>query len=626
MHNFYLVYMPTIVSSKVTVNVEVHPFSIVIRNCRGDVLRRLSSDWDYSLSDMTRAFRPRVTEMDLKSMVLSDDYVQLFLSVEEETIRLKWSSKEKWNYLLDSWHASGGYWYSQRAMAFQVYPYSNHVSINEPYLATDFKPPFWASSLGFGIFVKSYGLFDVYFNGSLSLRSRNSSGFEYVIYVDRNLRKVRNKFVKDAGLPEKIPDRIVFEKPIFSTWAEYHKDIDEQKVREYTRLIREYELPCSVVEIDDKWEPHYGDFDFDREKFPKADEMVKYIHEQGYLVTLWTYPYINLDSFNYRYAKEKNYFVLDPERDEPATVRWWNGEAGLIDISNPEAAQWFSMLLDKLKKKYRVDGFKFDAGDAPAFPIRYKNGKVLLGRTYGNITPNMYTDLWLKFIYENHYNLAEVRVGYLGQRYGIISRQEDKASHWGIDNGLKSVISEALTMSLVGYPYIMPDMIGGNEYKHKCSKELFIRWVESVSLMPILQFSIAPWRFDDETIEITKKYINLHLQMSPYIFNLARQASRTGKPIVYPLALRFPEDDISLKVWDEYLVGNLLIAPVLERGAEKREVYLPHGYWIDFWTFNEIRGPETLEVEAPLDLLPMFIESHDNELLALVKKAQKIFS
>jgi len=171
----------------------------------------------------------------------------------------------------------------------------------------------------------------------------------------------------------------------------------------------------------------------------------------------------------------------------------------------------------------------------------------------------------------------------------------------------------------------MPDLIGGNECCFKCDKELFIRWIEATILMPIVQYSIPPWRFDEETVEISKRYTLLHMSLAEYYVQLAEKAMKYGEPIVYPLVLRNPEDDECAVVNDEYLVGNFLAAPIVEKGNEEREVYLPKGIWVDFWSQKEVRGPARITTEVPLDGLPLYVEAHDRALLAVLKKVRKCF-
>lgn len=77
----------------------------------------------------------------------------------------------------------------------------------------------------------------------------------------------------------------------------------------------------------------------------------------------------------------------------------------------------------------------------------------------------------------------------------------DKDSRWGYDNGLKSMIPSLLQFSIAGYPFVLPDMIGGNAYAGEIpSKELYIRWMQANIFMPAVQFSLVPWKFDAEVI------------------------------------------------------------------------------------------------------------------------------
>jgi alpha-glucosidase (family GH31 glycosyl hydrolase) len=74
----------------------------------------------------------------------------------------------------------------------------------------------------------------------------------------------------------------------------------------------------------------------------------------------------------------------------------------------------------------------------------------------------------------------------------------DKSSTWSIENGLKALVTTLLAMNMVGYSFIIPDMVGGNGYIDLPTKELFIRWLEANTFMPTIQFSYVPWDFDQE--------------------------------------------------------------------------------------------------------------------------------
>jgi len=98
-------------------------------------------------------------------------------------------------------------------------------------------------------------------------------------------------------------------------------------------------------------------------------------------------------------------------------------------------------------------------------------------------------------------NAAEVRSNFNNQEAPLFIRMLDKDTRWGYNNGLKSVVTTLLQMSMVGYPMVLADMIGGNGYNgEEITPELFIRWLQASTFMPALQFSFVPWQFNDPSV------------------------------------------------------------------------------------------------------------------------------
>jgi len=165
-------------------------------------------------------------------------------------------------------------------------------------------------------------------------------------------------------------------------------------------------------------------------------------------------------------------------------------------------------------------------------------------------------------------------------------------------------------MSIAGYPYMLPDMIGGNAYGNFPSKELYIRWLQLNALMPTLQFSITPWDFKEssqEVINVTKSMLKLHEQYTPLIIELAKNAVATGEPILRPLWWIAPNDENTYSIDDEFLVGNnLLVAPVTTDATRKRNIYLPAGEWTDHKGVVHKGGQTLKDFSVNLDELPYF--------------------
>jgi alpha-glucosidase len=154
-------------------------------------------------------------------------------------------------------------------------------------------------------------------------------------------------------------------------------------------------------------------------------------------------------------------------------------------------------------------------------------------------------------------------------------------------------------------------MIGGGEYQSflhasTIDEELVVRSAQVHALMPMMQFSVAPWRvLSKENEAICLNMAKLHEKMGPMILELAKQASKTGEPIVKPMALAFHESGFET-IKDQFMLGDeILVAPVVEKGVRSRTVVLPQGNWKSD-EGKLIEGGKTIEITVPLERLPYF--------------------
>jgi myogenesis-regulating glycosidase len=173
---------------------------------------------------------------------------------------------------------------------------------------------------------------------------------------------------------------------------------------------------------------------------------------------------------------------------------------------------------------------------------------------------------------------------------------------------LHSVLTGILALGLAGYPFILPDMIGGNEYDEKADPEMMIRWTQLNALLPAMQFSLAPWDYGEESAELCRHYADLHTEYAPRIFALAEESTRIGAPIIRPVFWLDVDNQTALACGDEFLLGNdILVAPVLFPQIRQRDIYLPPGTWQDHWTKQIFHGSTLIEdYPAPLEILPFF--------------------
>jgi alpha-glucosidase len=155
-------------------------------------------------------------------------------------------------------------------------------------------------------------------------------------------------------------------------------------------------------------------------------------------------------------------------------------------------------------------------------------------------------------------------------------------------------------------------MIGGgaagtfhNNADGRLDQELIVRSCEIHALMPMMQFSVAPWRvLDEEHLAVCLKYARLHEELGPYLVEQARRCSQTGEPIVRSMEYAFPGQGFETCT-DQYMLGDrYLVAPMMGPGTS-RTVRLPKGRWQDE-NGKTYKGGKTYELTVPLDRVPRF--------------------
>jgi alpha-glucosidase len=167
---------------------------------------------------------------------------------------------------------------------------------------------------------------------------------------------------------------------------------------------------------------------------------------------------------------------------------------------------------------------------------------------------------------------------------------------------------------LSGEPFVGSD-IGG--FIGRANGELLVRSYQVGFLAPFCRnhktsdgYDQEPWRFGAYYEGIIRKYLKLRYALLPYLYTTLEEAHRTGVPLFRPLLLNYPDDPNTYNLDDEFMVGDgLLVAPVLKPDLTRRLVYLPKGTWYDYWTNRKVTGGTMVNVDAPLDTVPMFVRA-----------------
>lgn len=219
------------------------------------------------------------------------------------------------------------------------------------------------------------------------------------------------------------------------------------------------------------------------------------------------------------------------------------------------------------------------------------------------------------------------------QRYGGWVWSGDVDSRWDtLATQVRVGQNHALSLS----PYWGTD-IGGFFPTPQLDGELYVRWFQFGAFCPLFRAHGRTWRLrlpwgwstgepgpieqdnwrpprdilHDERVEpICKRYLELRYRLLPYNYTLCREAHDEGLPPMRAMWLHYPDDAEAVVRGDQYLWGrDILVAPVTQRGAVQRAVYLPAGDWCDFWTNEVHEGGREITRGVDLATLPLFVRA-----------------
>lgn len=394
-----------------------------------------------------------------------------------------------------------------------------------------------------------------------------------------------------------LPPVEFFEMPQYNTWVELIYNQNQADVLNYARNIVKHGLPAGIIMIDDTWMEDYGKWRFHPGRFPDPKKMCDELHAMGFKLMLWVCPFVSMDQYEIWSTLCARDAFIKTEQGRTYPVEWWNGYSASLDFSNPAALDWFDEQLHYLMDEYGVDGFKFDAGDFNLWP---DDGVNYAGEKNYQLCEDFVR-------YAARYPFNELRAGWKNGGRPIINRLHDKTHSWEANQAL---IPEMMAESLMGYYFACPDMVGGGSFASflpgcEIDQDIVVRSAQTHALMPMMQFSVAPWRVLDKThLDAVLQSVKIRQSYLPLIKDLMAEAAAKGEPVVTPMEYRFPHQGFE-EVVDQFVLGrNIIVAPMVYPGT-KRNVVLPEGRWTaDDGTVYQ--GGQIIEIEVPLERIPVF--------------------
>lgn len=394
----------------------------------------------------------------------------------------------------------------------------------------------------------------------------------------------------------------------------------ESIVREIAENFRKKDIPCDVIHLDIDYMDNFKVFTWDKEKFKDEKKTLKELKENGFKVVTIIDPGVKKEKNYdiYETGLKNNYFATD--KDGVTYVnRVWPGDSVFPDFSQSEVRRWWAEN-QKIMLDSGVSGIWNDMNEPASFngplpdDVQFENeGRNTDHREVHNVYGHLMSKATFEGIkeYSGKRPFVITRGAYAGtQKYSTVWTG-DNQSFW---EHLRMSIPMLLNLSMSGISFCGSD-VGG--FSFDCTSELLSRWVQVGCFTPLfrnhscnLTRDQEPWAFDEETLNINRKYIKLRYKLLPYLYDIMWDGENTGLPVMRPLLLSYEKDCMVHEINDEFMVGeNILVAPVLEQGMKFRAVYLPEGNWIDYWTKEVIIGGQVVIKKTPLDICPIYIKA-----------------
>jgi alpha-glucosidase len=418
--------------------------------------------------------------------------------------------------------------------------------------------------------------------------------------------------------------------PMPPLWAlGYHQSrysyMTQDEMLAIAKEFRERKIACDALYLDIHYMQGYRVFTWNKKNFPDMAGMVDELHEMNFKLVPIVDPGVKVDPdyFGYQNGVYDDAFVKYPD-GEIATGAVWPGLTHMPDFTSGSVRRWWSMQLGALLNT-GIDGLWNDMNEPLFFGVDgidylpdyakhdYEGHGAEHVEAHNVYGMNMAraSRMALEAKRPDKRQFVITRAGYAGAQRYASSWTGDNRSSW---DHLRLSLSMTLNMAISGQSFTGPD-IGG--FADDTTPELLARWTQAGALLPFYRNHSAvdtiyqePWRFGEDVEYVCREAIQLRYDLMPYLYTVFAQNSRFGHPIIKPVWTTELSNH-AMRGWDDsYLVGdNLLVAPVVEEGALRRLVYLPDGVWYDYWTLEHYEGKQFINVEAPLERLPLFVRA-----------------
>lgn len=393
-------------------------------------------------------------------------------------------------------------------------------------------------------------------------------------------------------------------------WYRCYGQFHQNEVVALAAQLRQDNIPCDVLGLEPGWQSHSYSCSFVWSKaFPDPTAMISGLDESGYHVNLWEHAFTHPSSP-----------LHAPLLPYSGDYEVWDGL--VPDFLGEQARAIFGDYHRRTLIDRGVSGFKLDECDNSDYTGNW-SWPELSRFPSGVDGEQMHSFFGLRYqdAIQTEYERLKIRT------FGLVRSSHALASPYPYALYSDTYDHKQFIRALLNAGF--SGLLWCPEVRDARDPEDLIRRLQTVIFSPVAMVNAwyiknPPWKQVDreannanefaagwQAVEATcRELISLRMQFIPYLYAAFVRYRLKGIAPFRALVMDYPDDPVTWTLDDEYLVGeDLLIAPLVA-GEKEREIYLPSGEWLNFWTAENYSGKTKLTVASPLNKIPIFVKKH----------------
>lgn len=552
---------------------------------------------------------------------------------ETECYSMTWAPVHCHVELKDCFSMANISWYGGASVRGQTWPINDQNATMQPFIVSDLKD----NPSGFGSALERYFLGssgvavlvspDIPLQLGLdsrqqfclqSLPSMERLPLQYTVCVAHNVKAAHQEAVQQLSEHSReLPNMKALRLPFWKLLANMDSGPKvEREMRTFSNRLKRHQLGEGVISLNEHSTTLLSDMDHDylnsrkrgmSKRLTRDLPLVKLLN-----ISITMSPFLGVDTTQFHTSLidgTEAYWLSLPSAPQgqliPVMSQWRGKFCVKLNITNPGAVSWFLDRVGALQAHLGMEYIMLEGGEGNLFEEQALRPPQALG---GDKYISLLADLATR-IGDSTIMTAGTRSSYKP----LFVRMTPLQSDWS-PMGLKAIIPNLLHHTLLGYNFLIPDAVGGSLSGDLVTdEELFIRWLEIAAFLPVMSFHTPPWIFGEgQVLNLTRNYLTRHQRdVAPLIEKYAEEWQVTGNPIYRPMWWLNPTDSMTFTINDQFLIGDeVLVAPVVEKGAVQRDIYLPDGgfQWQDSQNARVFDGGTFLhDYPVPLTEVAVFL-------------------